>query len=633
MYEEAQLPSQIEQAAKQAAVRAATTLAKKVLIKIGAILGAKGVAIVAAIVAVIVLIILLIVLIVSVAGAAFQSSTAVWPVPVATDSAGTYQASGWTISSRYGWRDNPQGGDIEFHDGIDLTNPQGRCPFGYHCGIPSIFDGTVQYVGWDQSASGNPSKTGGGMLVIVANGQQDHQVLYAHLEPYRIYVQLQGKIKDTYGRYDDYRSYAPLGMGELQPGLSNGGIEMTCLNDMPNFIPTQSGPGTVVFMYDSPADCTTTVVWGERGDGWQGWTPDDPGGRAGDRQRAELRWQTPIDPGEAAKDVALRFRAHLVPPPPPPTEVPSATTTLTPMPSELAPDPALQASSGQALAGRGSVEVSDPGGWMRTPTAQPVGANVLPTPLARTGKSRGCTKLAGGWTRCVWSLADIPTEHERFVTAPDPWLVAAQAYASTQILDDQNQEDAERPAMPPAQFLPTASASPLPVSGSAVPQATPPTPTATPVPTRTPSLRIDTQPFDVGEPEQGISVVPVLTSQLLLHDPATNHPEHIGVLLTISDRIAEQVQLTMRREAPAILGPGDHETAIVDMPAGMLQNDVIPGFGFTVAPDIAPGVPVCHLRVEGPRERRDGRDTRLYRHCRPRRDQPDHVTPATRWPR
>src|SRR4051794_6836131 len=126
MYEEAPQPSRIEQAAKQAAVRATTALAKKALLKIGAILGAKGAAIIAAIVAVIVLMIVLIVLIVSVAGAAFQSSTAVWPVPVATDSAGTYQASGWTISSRYGWRDNPQGGGIEFHDGIDLTNPQGR---------------------------------------------------------------------------------------------------------------------------------------------------------------------------------------------------------------------------------------------------------------------------------------------------------------------------------------------------------------------------------------------------------------------------------------------------------------------------------------------------------------------------
>ncbi len=117
--------------------------------------------------AVIVLVVLLIVLIVSVAGAAFQSSTAVWPVPIATDSAGAYQASGWAISSRFGWRDDPRGGGAEFHDGIDLANPQGRCPFGYHCGTPAMFDGQVQYVGWDMAASGDPSKTGGGEMVIL----------------------------------------------------------------------------------------------------------------------------------------------------------------------------------------------------------------------------------------------------------------------------------------------------------------------------------------------------------------------------------------------------------------------------------------------------------------------------------
>src|SRR5690348_11322363 len=123
------------------------------------------------------------------------------------------QASGWMISSRYGWRDDPQGGGAEFHDGLDLANPNGTCPFGYHCGAPSIFDGTVQYVGWDVTASGDPSKTGGGEMVIVANGEQDYQTVFAHLEPYRLYVQLQGRIDDDYGHYDDYAGYQPIGRG------------------------------------------------------------------------------------------------------------------------------------------------------------------------------------------------------------------------------------------------------------------------------------------------------------------------------------------------------------------------------------------------------------------------------------
>ena len=103
-------PSMLEQAARQAAEHAARELAKKALVKIGAVLGAKAGGILAVVLAAIALIVLLVVLIVSVAGAAFQSSTAVWPVPVATDTTGAYKASGWTISSRYGWRDNPSGG-------------------------------------------------------------------------------------------------------------------------------------------------------------------------------------------------------------------------------------------------------------------------------------------------------------------------------------------------------------------------------------------------------------------------------------------------------------------------------------------------------------------------------------------
>jgi hypothetical protein len=80
--EDQHAPSLLEQAAQQAATHTARAVAKQALVKLGAVLGAKAGAVVAAVLAVIVLVVLLIVMIVSVAGAAFQSSTAVWPVPV-----------------------------------------------------------------------------------------------------------------------------------------------------------------------------------------------------------------------------------------------------------------------------------------------------------------------------------------------------------------------------------------------------------------------------------------------------------------------------------------------------------------------------------------------------------------------
>ena len=361
--------------------------AQQVLLKAGTALGAKG----AIAVAVGGLVILMIALLVATIGAAFQTTTAVWPVTVATDAAGGYAAAGWAISSRYGWRDNPQTGAAEFHDGIDLASQDGACPFGEHCGAPAMFDGTVQYVGWDLPADTDPSQAGGGELVVVSNGQNDHQTLYAHLEPYRLYVQLQGRIEDNYGRYDSYRDYQPIGQGPLQPDLANGSIEMTCLNDMPNFVPARDGPGTVVFLYDRPADCTTMVVWGERGGGWRGWVADEPGTPSDDPHRAELRWRTPLQTGLQAGDVALRFRAHLIPPPPPPI-TPTATLTPAPVSREAEATPILVANN-----------------------------------AATRRRASSCITLAGGLTRCSWALANLPVSQEQTTPTTTPTPLANHA--------------------------------------------------------------------------------------------------------------------------------------------------------------------------------------------------------------
>lgn len=425
MSDEQRAPSrttQLAQAvARELAARAARELASKALVKIGAVVGAKAGLIAAVIAIVIILVVLVIALIIASIGAAFQSSTAAWPAPVATDAAGGYRAGGWAISSGFGWRNSPLVAGSEFHDGIDLVNPHGMCPFGYHCGATAMFDGKVGYVGWDTPSADDPAKAGGGMVVVVDNGANDHQTVYAHLEPYRLYVQLQGRIDDEYGRYDDYRDYRTIGEGELTPGLGAGDIEIACMNEMPNFVPTRSGPGTIVFLYDRPASCITTVTWGERGGDWQGWLPEDLASWAGGPRRATLPWQTAFtcDPradwlcpsARRANDVALRFRARLVPPPPPPTATPTLTdTTLLPTPTPL-PTPAAGAAAAAGMGGPHS------------------GGLPLADPPARAGKPRTCAALASGWVRCAWALADIPTEQERFAAQPDPWIVAALATA------------------------------------------------------------------------------------------------------------------------------------------------------------------------------------------------------------
>lgn len=421
-----------QEAAGQVVRKAAGHLARQALLKVGAALGAKGAVIVGAMLLVIAIVIMLIMIIVAVISAGAQQTTTVWPVPVATDTAGIYKAGGWSISSRFGWRDSVAGDGSEFHDGIDLVNPLSGCPFGYRCGVPAMFDGSVRYVGWDVPSADDPSKEGGGIVVRMQNGTEDHETVYAHLEPYRLYIQLQGRIDDPYdtGEYDSYRGYQPIGQGDLWPDASQSGIEISCLGDMPNFVPTQSEPGTIVFLYDRPATCLTTVQWGERGNEWQGWLPDDLTAIIDGKVR--LPWTTGIEPGKRAKDIALTFKARLVPPPPPPTETPTATLRLTPTPTPSASGVFVQ----QAVL-RGGIGSTARGG-------QQAFLGVTPTagiPM-RNGKPTQCVPLQGGWTSCTWAIANIPIEQERLQEQPELWITAAEANQPTDSYDNTTEDDA-----------------------------------------------------------------------------------------------------------------------------------------------------------------------------------------------
>ena len=343
-------------------------------------------------------------------GTALQSSTIPWPVvvPEAGKEANGWIAGGWRVSSKYGCAPDPFNPDRqEFHDGVDLAGP----PFCLHCAVPALFDAQVRYLGWDpyRDRTQPDDKTGGGIVVELntlpdeQNGIRDGELVatYAHLAPYRLLVQLQGKIDDPWQReeYLPYAGYRELG-DELLPAPDEAAIEIACTSDreerVPEFVAQRAGPGSFVFLYDkpvvAPAKCSVTLTWPRHGDGWSGWTPDEPGGPQPDTAVHEFR--TPMEQMVQAGDVALRFRAHLTPPAPPPTPMPSAY----PAPGE--PVPPYPAPMAKSVIGKHNASIS---------------ATVA---MSRADPG-GCTRGEGTGGTCRWQLAAIPTDQPYRRTAVD----------------------------------------------------------------------------------------------------------------------------------------------------------------------------------------------------------------------
>lgn len=311
--------------------------------------------------------------------APFQVSTLVWPVPVPPDGQSDqgWQAGGWSITSPFGWRRDPLDPTrIEFHDGIDLGGP----PLCAGCPVVSVLDGRVERMGWDRASSAPPGtpadQVGGGLVVETVTGAAttdgpsadlgEMLVQYAHLEPYRVHVQLQGRVEDPWDR-PEYRALAtwqPLGSHPDLPAVPDSALETVCdgPGPLPELVWRPSGPGTWTAVYDRPVHgelvCTTTVRWPAVGGGWRGWQP--VGATA-------LRWQTPLDPGVRAGDVALRFQATLEPPPPPPTPTP------TPLPTPVAVAPSTPSAPPVAVAPHPGVRRATraPGVAVAVPNAAP----------------------------------------------------------------------------------------------------------------------------------------------------------------------------------------------------------------------------------------------------------------------
>lgn len=235
-----------------------------------------------------------------VASAVLQKSTLTWPVVAPTQASATdpsYLVTGWTVSSGYGWRPDPdQPGAWEFHDGIDLTGPM----FCDGCSVPPMGDVEIIAVSWDQSYAVEPHRAGLGVVVDMRLQEEAEAgrviIRYGHLRPYEVWVRTQ-----TCTETVDCPSYRDDAIGA---------VTVTCRGTV-----VQMADGPIRhYWYATPGQCQASVAWPPD------LTPDGP---------TEVAFDQQIRPGEASFNAAITFRAQY---PPPPTPTPTPTPTISPYP-------------------------------------------------------------------------------------------------------------------------------------------------------------------------------------------------------------------------------------------------------------------------------------------------------------
>jgi hypothetical protein len=231
----------------------------------------------------------LLVLVIATASAVTQKSTLTWPVAAPTRVAATapeYDVTGWSISSPFGWRPNPdQPGEWELHEGIDLAGTM-FCP---GCAVPPLGDVMVAQVGWDQAWGDDPLHDGAGVVVDMQLQHPEEAgmvlVRYGHLQPYRVFVRTRSCTQTV----DCPRYQAD----------SQGSISVSCPGRV---VVTARSRGERAYAYATPGVCTASVTW-----------PSDylPQGAT------TVTFDQRIIPSTASSDAAISFTAQIPPPPPP----------------------------------------------------------------------------------------------------------------------------------------------------------------------------------------------------------------------------------------------------------------------------------------------------------------------------
>jgi hypothetical protein len=231
----------------------------------------------------------LLIVVIATASAVTQKSMLTWPVVAPTRVAAqnaAYDATGWTVSSPFGWRPDPDHpGMWELHEGADLAGPT----FCMGCEVPPLGDVEVAHVGWDQEWANDPLHAGGGVVIDMTLQHPEEagavRIRYGHLQPYRVYVRTRSCTQTV-----DCPHYQPDRAGTVSVSCPGRVVE------------TARGNAERAYAYATPGECMAAVSW-----------PNDyiPQGET------SIHFDQQIAPGAASSDAAITFNAQLPPPPPP----------------------------------------------------------------------------------------------------------------------------------------------------------------------------------------------------------------------------------------------------------------------------------------------------------------------------
>jgi hypothetical protein len=235
------------------------------------------------------------------ATAILNKSTVTYPVAAPTRVAAgqtDYLASGWTVSSPFGWRPDPDNPSAwELHEGIDLAGPM----FCDGCAVPPMGDIEVIFVGWDKPYAAEPHNAGAGVVVdmVVQHPEEAGNVLirYGHLQSYQVWIRTQ-----TCTRTVDCPDYQD---------DDAGSVALECRGRV---VRTERSTGMRGYRYATPGACSASVGWPSD------YTPDGP---------VTVTFDQQIVPGEASSNATITFRAQK-PPPPTPTPTPTVTPAAGP---------------------------------------------------------------------------------------------------------------------------------------------------------------------------------------------------------------------------------------------------------------------------------------------------------------